>query len=52
MSSYPQSISSLYPEGINRNSNKGDNIEDAWGFSSKTSIALSRGFSNETLTGV
>ena len=50
MSSYPQPISSLYPEGIDRN--KGDNIEDAWSFSSKTSITLSRGFSNETLTGV
>ena len=29
-----------------------ESIEDAWGFSSKTPITLSRGFSVETLTGV
>ena len=29
-----------------------DSIGDAWGFSSKTPITLSRGFSIETLTGV
>jgi len=29
-----------------------DSIGDAWGFSSKTSIILSRNFSVETLTGV
>ena len=29
-----------------------DSIGDAWGFSSKTSITLSRGFSVKTLTGV
>jgi len=29
-----------------------DSIGDAWGFSGKTSITPSRGFSVETLTGV
>ena len=29
-----------------------DSIRDAWGFSDKTSITTSRGFSVETLTGV
>ena len=29
-----------------------DSIEDAWSFSGKTPIILSRGFSVETLTGV
>ena len=29
-----------------------DSIGDAWGFSGKTSIILSRGFSVGTLTGV
>jgi len=29
-----------------------ESIEDAWGFSGKTPIILSRGFSIETLTGV
>jgi len=29
-----------------------DSIGDAWGFSGKTSITLSRGFSIEILTGV
>ena len=29
-----------------------DSIGDAWGFSGKTPITLSRGFSVETLTGV
>jgi len=29
-----------------------DSIEDDWGFSGKTSIIPSRGFSVETLTGV
>ena len=29
-----------------------ESIEDAWGFSGKTPIALSGGFSVETLTGV
>ena len=29
-----------------------DSLGDAWGFSGKTPITLSRGFSVETLTGV